>query len=126
MNEDIRRFFSWQSYKLVLLDFGIINIRTSLNSFELSIITKEPIGEKNLSYTWKPKELEKFYQEIREFNGQVAKTKGFRDKMIVFNRGERKMQTSLYFKKDQWDKFFNMIQEAYKNYEGQRKIFAGF
>lgn len=75
MDEEIKRLFFWKSYKTVILNFGIFNIRTSRDSFELSITTKEPIGEKNLSYTWKPKELEKFHQEIREFNGQVAKTK---------------------------------------------------
>jgi len=116
MSEDLKRLWEWKSYKLVLLNFGIFNIRTSLDSFELSITTKEPNGEKNLSYAWNLKELEKFYQEIRRFNSQVAKVKDLKDKMIVFNCGEQKMQTSLYFKRDQWQKFFNLVEESYKNY----------
>ncbi|GAH53023.1 unnamed protein product, partial [marine sediment metagenome] len=40
---DIRRFFAWQSYKLIILDFGILNIRTGMASFELEIKTKEPV-----------------------------------------------------------------------------------
>ena len=126
MNEDLRRFFSWQDHKLVLLDFGIINIRTSLNSFELSITTKEPGGEKTVGYVWDSKELEKFYQELEEFNNKVAKVKDLKDRMIVYNCGEKKMQTSLYFKKEQWQKFYNMIGESYKNYLDQKKIYAGF
>jgi hypothetical protein len=126
MNEDLRRFFSWPNYKLVILDFGIFNIRTSANSFELSITTKEPGGEKTISYVWNPKELEKFYQEIKKFDSQVNKVKNLKNKMIVYNCGEKKMQTSLYFKKDQWQKFFGLVEEAYKNYLDQRKIFTGF
>ncbi len=126
MNEDIRRFFSWPNYKLVILDFGIFNVRTSRDSFELSITTKEPGGEKTISYVWKPEELEKFYQEIKKFDSQVNKVKNLKNKMIVYNCGEKKMQTSLYFKKEQWQKFFGLVEEAYKNYLDQRKIFTGF
>ncbi len=126
MNEDLRRFFSWPNYKLVILDFGIFNIRTSANSFELSITTKEPGGEKTVSYIWDSKELEKFYQEIKKFDSQVNKVKNLKNKMIVYNCGEKKMQTSLYFKKEQWQKFFGLVEEAYKNYLDQRKIFTGF
>ncbi len=126
MNEEIKRMWSWKSYKLVLLDFGILNIRTGANSFELEITTKEPSGEKTVSYVWDSKELEKFYQEIKKFDSQVTKVKNLKDKMIVYNCGEQKMQTSLYFKKDQWQKFFGLVEEAYKNYLDQRKIFAGF
>ncbi|MBA7513354.1 hypothetical protein ES705_05369 [subsurface metagenome] len=126
MNEELKRMWSWKSYKLVLLDFGILNIRTGANSFELEIRTKEPGGEKIVSYIWNPKELEKFYQELEEFNNKVAKVKDLKNKMIVFNCGEKKMQTSLYFKKDQWQKFYNTIEEAYKNYLDQKKMYAGF
>ena len=126
MNEDIRRFFSWQSWKLLILDFGVFNIRTGANSFELSITTKEPSGEKAVSYIWNSEELEKFQKDIANFNEEVCKIKDIRDKMIVYNCGEQKMQTSLYFKKDQWQKFFNMIEEAYKNYLDQKKIYAEF
>ena len=125
-NEEQKRLFSWQNYKLIILDFGIFNVRTSLNSFELSITTKEPGGEKTVSYVWNSKELEKFYQEIKKFDGQVTKVKNLKNKMIVYNCGEKLMQTSLYFKKEQWQKFYNMIIEAYKNYLDQKKIFAGF
>jgi len=121
-----RRLFEWKSYKLVIIDFGIFNIRTGADSFELSITTKEPSGEKIISYIWNPKELEKFYQEIKKFDGQVAKVKNLKDKMIVFNCGELKMQTSLYFKKEQWQKFFNLFEEGYKNYLDQKRIYAGF
>jgi len=38
MNEDIRRFFTWNMKKLVILDFGIFSIQTGLASFELSIM----------------------------------------------------------------------------------------
>lgn len=124
--EEQKRLWAWKNYKLVVLDFGIFNIRTSRDSFELFITTKEPSGEKTVSYIWNPEELEKFYQEIKKFNNQVAKTRDFKDKMIVFNCGEKKMQTSLYFKRDQWQKFFNLVGEAYKNYADQRKIFAKF
>lgn len=124
--EEEKRLFSWKSYKLVLLDFGILNIRTGLNSFELSITTKEPFGEKTVSYAWNSKELEKFYQELRKFNSKVEKVKYLKDKMVVYNCGEKKMQTSLYFKIDQWNKFFNLIEEAYKNYLDQKKVYAGF
>ena len=126
MNKDLRQFFSWENYKLIILDFGILNIRTGAIFFELSITTKESSGEKTVSYNWNIEELEKFYQEILKFNGQVAKVKDLKNRMIVYNCGEKKMQTSLYFKKDQWQKFYNMIEEAYKNYLDQRKIFAGF
>jgi hypothetical protein len=126
MNEDIKRFFTWQNWKLVILDFGVFNIRTGADSFELEIKTKEPGGEKAVSYIWNSKELEKFYQELEEFNNKVAKVKDLKNKMIVFNCGEKKMQTSLYFKKDQWQKFYNTIEEAYKNYLDQKKMYAGF
>jgi len=124
--EEQKRLWVWKSYKLVILDFGIFNIRTARDSFELFITTKEPSGEKTVSYIWSPRELESFYQEIKKFNGQVAKVKDLKDKMIVFNCGEKKMQTSLYFKRDQWQKFFNLAEEAYKNYLDQRKVFAKF
>lgn len=124
--EEQKRLWVWKSYKLVILDFGIFNIRTARDSFELFITTKELSGEKTVSYIWNPRELESFYQEIKKFNGQVAKVKDLRDKMIVFNCGEKKMQTSLYFKRDQWQKFFNLVEEAYKNYADQKKVFAGF
>lgn len=123
---DIRRFFTWKNYKLVLLDFGIFNIRTGLNSFELEIKTKEPGGEKTVSYIWDIKELEKFQKEIQEFDSQVAKAKNIENKMIVYNVGEKLVQTSLYFKKNQWQKFYNLINEAYKNYLDQRKVYSGF
>lgn len=126
MDEELKRLWAWKSYKLVLLDFGIFNVRTSRDSFELSITVKEPVGEKTVSYIWNPEDLEKFYQEIRGFNGQVGEVKDIKDKMIVFNCGEQKMQTSLYFKRDQWQKFFNLVDESYKNYKGQRKTFAKF
>jgi len=126
MNKELRQFFSWKNYKLIILDFGILNIRTGAIFFELSITTKEPSGEKTVSYNWNIEELEKFYQEILKFNGQVAKVKDLKNKMIVYNCGEKKMQTSLYFKKDQWQKFFNLVEKAYKNYLDQKKIFAGF
>lgn len=126
MKEELKRLWTWKSYKLMILDFGIFNIRTSRDSFELAITIKESAGEKTVSYAWNLKELEKFYQEIKGFNSHVAKTKDFKDKMIVYNCGERKMQTSLYFKVSQWQKFFNLAEEAYKNYLDQRKIFGGF
>jgi hypothetical protein len=126
MNEDIKRFFTWQNWKLVILDFGVFNIRTGADSFELSITTKEPGGEKIVSYIWNPKELEKFYQELEEFNNKVAKVKDLKNKMIVFNCGEKLMQTSLYFKKDQWQKFYNALKIAYGAYLEQRKVYAGF
>jgi len=126
MNEDIKRFFSWQSYKLIILDFGVFNIRTGADSFELEIKTKEPGGEKAVSYIWNSEELEKFYQEIKKFDGQVAKVKNFKDRLVIFNCGEQKMQTSLYFSEGQWRKFYNTIEEAYKNYLDQKKIYAEF
>lgn len=126
MNEDIKRFFAWQSYKLIILDFGILNIRTGVDSFELEIKTKEPGGKKAVSYIWNSKELEKFYQELKKFDGQVQKVKNIKNKMIVFNCGEQKMQTSLYFKKGQWQKFYNTLKIAYEAYLDQKKIYAGF
>ena len=126
MNEDIKRFFSWQSYKLIILDFGVFNIRTGADSFELEIKTKEPTGEKAVSYIWNSEELEKFYQELKKFDGQVTKVKDIRNKMVVYNCGERKMQTSLYFKKDQWQRFYNALKIAYGAYLEQKKIYAGF
>lgn len=60
---------------------------------------KESKGEKTLNYVRNPEELEQFYQDISSFNEEVAKVKDFKDKMIVYNCGEKLMQTSLYFKR---------------------------
>ena len=125
-NEEQKRTFTWRSWKLLILDFGVFSISTGEDLFELVITTKEPGGIKTLSYFWEPEELEKFFKEIKEFDGQVVKVKNFKDRLVIFNCGEQKMQTSLYFKKEQWRRFYNFFEEAYKNYLDQKKIYAGF
>lgn len=87
---------------------------------------KESKGKKTLNYVRNPEELEQFYQDISSFNEEVAKVKDFKDKMIVYNCGEKLMQTSLYFKKDQWQKLYDAFKMAYQAYLEQRKTFAGF
>lgn len=117
----------WNMKKLVILDFGIFSIQTGLASFELAITTKEPGGIKKISYIWNIKELEKFYQDdISPFNKEVNKIKNIKDRLIVYNVGEKLAQTSLYFKKDEWEKFYSFFEQAYKNYLDQKKVYAGF
>ena len=125
MSEDLKRLFSWGSFKLVIPELYIFNLTLSQNSVELSVKAKEKDGLIEVYYSWDWQNWDKFFEELEKFNRGVIKIKNFKDKVAVYKLGE-KLQTSLYFTRAQWVRFYEFILETYKNFEDQRKIFAGF
>lgn len=125
MNEDLKRLFSWRNYKLVIPELYIFNLTSSQNSVELSLKAKEKDGLIEVYYSWDWQKWDKFFEELEKFNRGVIKIKNFKDKVVLYNLGE-KLQTNLYFTREQWVRFYEFISETHKNFEDQIKIFAGF
>ena len=123
--EEEKRLFSWKSFKMVIPELCIFNLISSQNSIEFNIKSQEKDGLKEIYYTWNYESWDKFFRELEKFNQGVIKIKDFKDKVAVYNLGE-KLQTNLYFTRGQWTRFFEFASKAYKSFEDQRKIFAGF
>lgn len=123
--EEQKRLFSWESFKLVMPGLYIINLVSSQNSIELNIKSQESDGLKEIYYTWTYEKWDKFFEELKGFNKKVNRTRDFKDKVAVYNLGE-KLQTNLYFTREQWIRFFEFVSSAFKSFGEQRKIFAGF
>jgi len=87
--------------------------------------TREPDGLKEIYYTWNYENWDKFFRELEKFNREVIRIKDFKDKFAIYNLGE-KLQTNLFFTREQWIRFFGFVSSAFKAFEDQRKIFAGF
>lgn len=123
--EEQKRLFSWESYKLVIPELYIFNLTSSQNSIELSVKAKEKDGLKEVYYSWDWQNWDKFFKELEKFNRGVAKIKDFKDKRVLYNLGQ-KMQTNLYFTREQWSRFFKFVSGAHKNFEDQKKVYARF
>jgi len=80
---------------------------------------------KDIYYTWTYENWDKFFKELEKFNRGVIKIKNFKDKFAIYNLGE-KLQTNLFFTREQWTRLFGFISSASKSFEEQRKIFAKF
>ena len=124
-NEEQKRLFSWGSSKLVIPELYIFNLTLSQNSVELNIKSKEKDGLKEVYYTWSWQNWDKFFEELEKFNRGVIKIKNFKDKVVLYNLGE-KLQTNLYFTREQWIRLYKFISESYKSFGDQRKIFNEF
>lgn len=123
--EEQKRLFSWRSFKLVIPGQYIFNLTSSQNSVELNMKSQEPDGLKEIYYTWTHEKWDKFFRELEKFNQGVIRIKNFKNKFAIYNLGE-KLQTNLYFTREQWTRFFGFVSSAFKGFEEQRKIFAGF
>jgi len=123
--EEQKRLFNWESFKMVIPGLYLFNLTLSQNSVELSTKSQEPDGLKEIYYTWTYEKWDKFFKELEKFNQGVIRIKNFKDKVAVYNLGE-KLQTNLYFTREQWTRFFEFVSSAFKSFEDQRKVFAGF
>ncbi|MBA7489797.1 hypothetical protein ES702_00331 [subsurface metagenome] len=123
--DEQKRLFSWRSFKLVMPGLYIFNLISSQNSIELNTKSQEPDGLKEIHYTWDYENWDKFFRELEKFNRGVIRIKDFKDKFAIYNLGE-KLQTNLFFTREQWVRFFEFVSSAFKAFEDQRKIFAGF
>jgi len=111
--EELRRLFSWKSFKLVIPGLYIINLTPSQNSVELSLKSQEPDGLKEIYYTWTYEKWDKFFEELRGFNEMVNRTRDFKDKVAIYFLGE-KLQTDMFFTREQWIRFFEFVSSAFK------------
>ena len=122
--EELRRLFSWKSFKLVIPGLYIINLTPSQNSVELSLKSQEPDGLKEIYYTWIYEKWDKFFEELRGFNEMVNRTRDFKDKVAIYFLGE-KLQTDMFFTREQWIRIFEFVSSAFKAFQDQREKFKG-
>jgi len=122
--EEQKRLFIWKSFKLVIPGLYISNLTSSQNSVELNIKSQEKDGLKEIYYTWTYENWDKFFKEVEKFNQGVIKIKDFKDKVAVYNLGE-KLQTNLYFTREQWIRFFEFVSSAFKAFKDQREKIKG-
>ena len=123
--EEQKRLFSWKSFKLVIPGLYIFNLISSQNLVELNIKSQEKDGLKEIYFTWTYENWDKFFRELEKFNQGVIRIKDFKGKAVLYNIGE-KMQTNLYFTREQWIRFFEFVSSAFKDFKEQREVFAGF
>ena len=122
--EEQKRLFIWKFFKLVIPGLYIFNLTSSQNSVKLNIKSQEKDGLKEIYYTWTYENWDKFFKELEKFNQDVIKIKDFKDKVVVYNLGE-KLQTNLYFTREQWIWFFKFVSSAFKAFKDQREKFKG-
>lgn len=124
-SEEQKRLFSWKSFKLVMPELYIFNLISSRDSIELSVKTKEKDGLVEVCYTWTYKKWDSFFKELEKFNQGVMRIKDFKNKVAVYNLGE-KLTTNLFFTKEQWGRWFEFVSSAFKVFKDQKKVYAGF
>ena len=122
--EEQKRLFIWKFFKLVIPGLYIFNLTLSQNSVELNIKSQEKDGLKEIYYTWTYENWDKFFKELEKFSQDVIKIKDFKDKVVVYNLGE-KLQTNLYFTREQGIRFFEFVSSAFKAFKDQREKFKG-
>ena len=123
--EEQKRLFSWKSFKMVMPGSYIFNLTASQKAIELNMKSQEPDGLKEIYYTWNHENWDKFFRELEKFNRGVIRIKDFKGKFAIYNLGE-KLQTNLFFTREQWARFFEFVSKAHKAFEDQRKTFAKF
>lgn len=116
-------YWSWQDIELKIPQFGVFRLYNGQDLIRLDIKIKEGITEReSLEYGWNWKTFGEFYQSLKDFNEKAKKT-DFKNKYLQYSSGTNSIQISFYFSKQNWNLFYNFIDQAYREFAEQRKVF---
>lgn len=119
----MKEYWSWQDSALKIPEFAVFKIFNSLDLIKLDIKIKEEVSSREeLSYSWNWPKFTEFYQNLKAYNEKIKKT-DFKGKHILYSEGSELIQISFYFSKKNWDFFYNFIDQAYREFAEQRKVF---
>jgi len=113
-------FWAWRNFKLILPGFLIFRIYTGLDSIVLELKVKEQAGERqSLELTYNSQTFGEFIESLKGINGRVIK-KDFGSKSLKYDfSSENKAELNFYFNKNEWIKFYQFLENCYKEIQEQ-------
>jgi len=109
-------FWTWKDFKLVLSGFLILRLYTGSDLIEMELKIKEQVRERvELLLTFNLDSFGEFIEDLKKINSKVEKKGDFRDKVLEYNLfSTSKIQTGLYFDKSDWRRFYQFLENCYK------------